>query len=51
MQNAATQHIKEAKLSVVMLDETLSWSCHINNVVSKMSRKHNEQYKKHLSDE
>lgn len=38
LQGAAVEQVKEAKLLGVTIDETLSWSTHINNIVAKMSK-------------
>lgn len=37
LQDAAIEQVRKAKLLGVIIDETLSWSSHINKMVSKMS--------------
>jgi len=35
MQGIAIEQVRETKLLAVTVDETFSWSSHINNIVSK----------------
>ncbi len=38
LHGAAIEQVREAKLLGITIDETLSWSIHIRNIVSKMSK-------------